>query len=320
MARVTLLRTVLSAFFLGCSATPHPGADGGEPGGLPERFDAGPAQSGKDAGLDGGELDAGLVANRPYRFKVPAAYDPAKPTPLVILFHGYGSTGAAHDAYFGLSQLADARTFLLATPDGTMDASARRFWNASDACCNYGNAPVDDVAYFHDLVDDVQRRYNVDPRRIFAIGHSNGGFMAHRLACDASHRLAGIASLAGAAWKDGSRCQPMQRLAVLEVHGDQDTTVLYGGGQFGGVAYPSAVETVSGWANRNGCAAGPRNTNMPLDLVSTLFGAETRIEVFDGCAGGAVELWTIQGGSHIPALNANGSPALYDFLMQHPKP
>ena len=37
--------------------------------------------------------------------------------------------------------------FALAFPDGTRDSSGRRFWNATDACCNFENTPVDDVAY-----------------------------------------------------------------------------------------------------------------------------------------------------------------------------
>ena len=103
-----------------------------------------------------------------------------------------------------------------------------RFWNATEACCNFWNNPVDDVAYFNASVDDASTRYNVDPHRSFVIsfviGHSNGAFMAHRLACEASDRLGGSASLAGAAWIDSDRGQPTEPVAILQVPGNRTPT------------------------------------------------------------------------------------------------
>ena len=80
------------------------------------------------------------------------------------------------------------------------------------------------------MIDDISTRYNVDPKRIFIVGHSNGAFMSHRLACDLSDRIAAIASLAGAAWNDASKCNPSSQVSVLDVHGDADTVINYGGG------------------------------------------------------------------------------------------
>src|SRR5438445_13801517 len=75
--------------------------------------------------------DGGLVADRPYHFKVPAGYDKSKPTPLVILLHGYSASGLVQDIYFGLSKIVDAKGFLYAYPDGTYDHGVppARFWN-----------------------------------------------------------------------------------------------------------------------------------------------------------------------------------------------
>ena len=47
------------------------------------------------------------------------------------------------------------------------------------------------------VVADVQRRYSVDPQRVYATGMSNGGMLAHRLACEAADVFAGIAAVAG---------------------------------------------------------------------------------------------------------------------------
>src|SRR5262245_23585189 len=98
--------------------------------------------------------DASLVEARPYDLHVPPGYDPQKPTPLVILLHGYTATGALQESYFKLTPVADAQGFLYATPDGTIDAAGKRFWNATDACCNVFGAPVDDVAYIGAIIDD----------------------------------------------------------------------------------------------------------------------------------------------------------------------
>src|SRR5205814_3467937 len=114
---------------------------------------------------------------------VPPGYDATKPTPLLILLHGYTASGAQQEMYFKLGPVANAQGFLYAIPDGTVDGAGNRFWNATDACCNYFGSAVDDVAYLGAIMDDVGTRYNVDPKPIFVVGHSNGGFMAHRLAC-----------------------------------------------------------------------------------------------------------------------------------------
>jgi len=49
-----------------------------------------------------------------------------------------------------------------------------RFWNASEACCNFDNNSVDDVAYLQSLISEIQKSYPIDPKRVYLIGHSNG--------------------------------------------------------------------------------------------------------------------------------------------------
>jgi polyhydroxybutyrate depolymerase len=302
--------------------------------GMPALFppDAGtPLAVAPDAGTpDAGAPDAGpdtsaLITARPYALHVPTSYDPAKPTPLVILLHGYRASGAIQESYFRLTAVADAQTFLYATPDGTIDANGQRFWNATDSCCDVYASHVDDVAYIGAIIDDVQRHFHLDSKRVYIVGHSNGGFMAHRLACDLSTRIAAIVSLAGAQWLDISRCQPSEPVAVLQVHGDADTVVQYAGGHPEGYVvlpvHPGAVQTVADWAALDGCDATLVDTTTRLDLDSTLFGAETVVARHDHChPGGAAELWTIHGGSHIPWFTAEWAGDVYGFLAAHPKP
>ncbi|MBL9004873.1 MAG: prolyl oligopeptidase family serine peptidase [Myxococcales bacterium] len=261
--------------------------------------------------------ESGPIMSRPYKYKVPSRYDASKPTPLVVMLHGFTASGELNELILRLAPLSESRTFLYAFPDGTKNPLGMRFWNATDFCCNFFGSTVDDVAYVTAVIDDMASRYNVDKRRVFLVGHSNGGYMAHRMACDRSSKIAGIVSLAGAQWKDATRCRPTDKVAVLQVHGTVDTLVAFGGGPL----YPSAKDTVATWANRNGCLGRLTYGGKRVDLDSVIPGAETKIEEYTGCSGsGAVELWTIEGGSHVPAFTSYWPGAIYDFLMAHPKP
>jgi polyhydroxybutyrate depolymerase len=232
------------------------------------------------------------------------------------MLHGLSADGEMESLYLNLAPLADSRNFLYAYPDGTKNPLGIRFWNATDFCCNFFGSSVDDVAYITAVIDDMSARYNVDQKRIFLVGHSNGGYMSHRMACDRSSRIAGIVSLAGAQWNDATKCRPTDKVSVLQVHGTADLLVAYDGGPL----YPSAHETVSIWANRNGCLGRLTYGGTNVDLDAVLPGAETKVESYTGCDDtGAVELWTIPGGSHLPLFTSHWPGAIYDFLMSHPK-
>ena len=77
---------------------------------------------------------------------VPSGYDANTPAPLVVLLHGYGSSGEGQESYMQFGALVDTHGFLLVHPDGTQEATGRnaRFWNASQACCNFGGSTIDD--------------------------------------------------------------------------------------------------------------------------------------------------------------------------------
>lgn len=265
-----------------------------------------------------------LIAARPFDYQVPPGYSPAQPTPFVILLHGYGANGFLQDSYFHLGELAAQQGFLYAFPDGTADSGGHLFWNATDACCNLDHKDVDDVAYVKAIIRDARARYNVDPKRIYLVGHSNGGFLAHRMACEAADQLAAIVSLAGMTWNDATRCQPHSAVSVLQVHGDADDIIHYTGGLFAPnhdlAVYPSASDTVAQWAQLNHCTGPRAATGMPLDIDIGLPGSETTVERYAGCPQGAVELWTIAGGGHTPRLAPAWPALIYGFLAAHAKP
>src|SRR5262249_26202751 len=71
-----------------------------------------------------------------------------------------------------------------------------------------------------------------------------------------------------------------------------------------------------------GCSLTPDTTPPPLDLDVKIDGAETTVERYaQGCkAGGSAELWSIQGGTHLPEIAATFREDVIDFLLTHPKP
>jgi polyhydroxybutyrate depolymerase len=264
-----------------------------------------------------------MVRARPYGLYVPPGYRPGIVAPLVIALHGLGSRGAELADLFALQSLADGRGVLYAFPDGTLDGRTR-FWNATDGCCDFAGTGVDDVGYLRAIVDDVGARYSIDPRRVYVIGLSNGGYMAHRVACDMADRVAAIVSVAGANWKDPERCHPSEPVAVLEVHSDADEVVLYGGKEFTWArklhVVPSVHETVATWAKRDGCSGPLAPFGVPVDWDRAVPGAETSMERYGACPPGIdVELWTVHGGHHVPDHPAVADLA-WAFLEAHPKP
>jgi polyhydroxybutyrate depolymerase len=282
---------------------------------------AGPQSAGSPATPVGStSVSVSPSADRPYDVVVPTGYDGTKPVPLLILLHGYTTTGDQMSSYFSMRAVAESKGFLYVHPDGTKDASGAQFWNATDACCNQDGSTVDDSAYLAGIIRDVSSHYRVDATRVYLFGVSNGGFMAYRMACDHADLIAGIVSMAGATYLDASRCTPSRPVTVLEIHGTADETVPYGGGALLGPAFPSAPDTVAQWADHDGCAATRVTTGPRLDLAVDVAGAETVVSGFRGCTHStAVQLWTVNGVDHIFPFTDALVPDAIDFLLAHPQ-
>src|SRR6478736_2319423 len=142
-------------------------------------------------------------------------------------------------------------------PNDNLEREGRRFWNAGGACCNFDGKAVNDVARLEALLFHWTQRPEIDPARVYVVGFSNGGFMAHRLACYMDDRLAAIVSIGGAGRARAEACAPVSTIAALEIHGDADPIVRYGAGQVldnrAADPHPSAPETFADWAERLGC-------------------------------------------------------------------
>lgn len=240
------------------------------------------------------------VQGRKVLVHVPAALDPAQPAPLVLALHGGGGHAEfmADDAHYALQKKADEAGFIVAFPNGYSKLPGERFatWNAGGCCGDARDRGVDDVAFARAVVAAVQARWRVDPARVFATGMSNGGMMAHRLACEAADVFRAVASVAGTDATD--RCTPSRPISVLHIHARDDTHVLFDGGAGPGafrdtskvMNFVSVPETVSRWVARDRCTAPPQRS---LDVPGAY------CETHTGCADGReVQLCVTETGGH----------------------
>lgn len=259
----------------------------------------------------------------------PPGYDPASPAPVLMLLHGWGGSGASQENAMGFGPAVEAEGFLFVHPDGIPDLLGRRFWNATPACCSFFGTPVDDSAYLRALIDEIKVHYNVDGDRVYVVGFSNGGFMAHRLACEHADTFAAAVSVAGATFDDPADCappvvipmapRPPGPIHVAEVHSTSDLVILYAGGSYFGNMYPGAETTVQSWVDINNCSAAADTSAPDLDLTTDQAGTETTVVRYqaDCSENGSAELWTMSGVPHSPSYTANFSRDVIDYLLAH---
>jgi polyhydroxybutyrate depolymerase len=261
-----------------------------------------------------------LKGTRAFSVIVPSTYKASTPAPLIIALHGYTSSGAQTEEYLKMTPVAEARGILYVYPDGTLDQGGARFWNATPACCNFYKSKVNDEAFIMSIIDTVSKNYNVDQKRIYVIGHSNGGFMTNHMACSNSDRIAAVASFAGEQYADAKSCKASKPISVLQIQGTSDETINYKGGNLFGNSYPGAEKTASMWASLDKCRAKPVKSATKLDIDSSISGSETTVTKYSNCANKtSVELWSIAGGAHVPTLVPDFATKIVNWLLDHPK-
>ncbi len=201
-----------------------------------------------------GSIESGGRA-RSYLVHVPASYDGRTPYPLVLGFHGHGGQGKNQERLSGMEAVSDLDGFILAYPDGI-----DRGWNDGRGI----NEGIDDVGFARDLVKKLSSKYVIDPKRVYATGISNGGFMSFRLACDAPDVFAAVAPVAALMSvplvQENRSTTPV---SVLLVNGTGDPLVPWDGGEIGGVLGNrgegiSTRASIDYWVALDGCSTTPR--------------------------------------------------------------
>jgi polyhydroxybutyrate depolymerase len=133
-------------------------------------------------------------------------------------------------------------------------------WNAGACCLPATSLESNDVKFISRLIDSIENQFMVDKSRVWAVGFSNGGMMAYRLACEIPDQITGIAVGAGAVTVE--TCAPSRAVNVIHLHGEQDLKVpLIGGGPYGVM---SAESSLAQLANANLCVKSEANPGESL--------------------------------------------------------
>ncbi len=255
---------------------------------------------------------------RAFTLAVPPSYNAAIPEPLLIALTGYNQSGAALEKYLNLESLTQSVGILYVHPDGTKDSRGVQFWNGTPECCDFESPKVNDDAYIMSIIDKVSAQYAVDPKRIFILGHSNGGFLASELACNHADRIAAIVSMAGASYTTAAACKPRSPVSILEIWGSKDPT--FAGNHIRGKPIPGATQIFYTWGAIDRCSPTTVTTPNALDLDTKVLGNETSLTEFQQCpAGSAVDLWQIHGSGHTPTISSDFDTQIINFLLSHPK-
>lgn len=250
----------------------------------------GPVASADPTGCGRATRDAGTTTSRTlqvdgrartYAVHLPAGYDAARPTPVVLAFHGHGMAPSTLEAFSGFDDGAAIAVYPQAS--GTSPADG---WQGAP----YASG-ADDVAFVSDLLDDLEASFCVDPAHIGAAGISNGGGFVSLLSCALPGRIAAFAVVAGAIYPaHNPPCPSARPVPVIEFHGTADPVIAYGGGTAHGTAFASVDQWLDEQVHRDGCASTPSETRIGADVVA---------QTWSGCrAPGAVVHYRIDGGGH----------------------
>lgn len=241
----------------------------------------------------------------------------------MIVLHGGLGNAKAIEHNTSMDRIADSGQFLVAYPNGTGGRFAfmqdKRTWNAGACCGPAQKNNVDDVQFIKMLIDDIERKYAIDTTRIYIVGLSNGAMMAYRLACEIPDKIAAIVSVSGTLSID--RCEGANNVAILEIHGDQDTNVPMGGGKGSGpsnVVFRSVPDSLDILMKTRQCQAPTHTSSGGIEktIYSCSRGAPVQLAVNVG----GTHDWP--GGSGSRRNDANGflaTKAAWEFVKNYSK-
>jgi polyhydroxybutyrate depolymerase len=270
---------------------------------------------------------------RTFLVHVPPQATPPGGWPLVLAFHGGGTNAHTMIGFSGLSEKADAAGFVVVYPNGSGRVARALTFNAGDCCGHAAKHRIDDVKFVAAIIGELATQFDVDPRRIFATGMSNGAMLCYRLASELADRIAAIAPVAGP--MATPTCAPSRPVPILHFHGTADEYVPYNGGRGRlsrtGVHFTSVEQTVRRWVKANGAGLQPAETQLPVKFVDGT--RITRTQYGAGHDSAEVVLYTIHGGGHTwpgrpssleslgrSTLNLSANDLLWAFFQRHPMP
>lgn len=197
---------------------------------------------------------------RTYYLHLPIGYSfiKTKALPLVIVLHGAGGRGKSISFESKFNTKANKEKFIVVYPNGY-----EKSWNDARKGSKSSLAGINDIKFISELIKKLESDYNIDSRRIYIAGVSNGGFMAQTLACKMPEKFAAIASvIASFPKKLAPECQAENQASIMYILGTADPFIPYTGGTVNSKAggeILSAEGSINFWADINNC-----NTNVEI--------------------------------------------------------
>jgi polyhydroxybutyrate depolymerase len=278
----------------------------------------------KDDALNIFRFDNTMTADgieRLYTVNLPPNYYQVSSTSfsLVLALHGGGGSSSQFESTNKLTEKANASGFIVVYPNGM---GLLQTWNAG-ACCGYAmNNSIDDVNFISKLIDKLVADYRINPKKVYATGHSNGGMMCYRLACELGDKIAAIAP--NGCTMVATSCDPARPMPILHMHSKLDEHVPYLGGVGNGVTGIDCTpidEVLEFWSGENGCVNEKQ-------LVSS----NSSYSVFEwtGCDESKISYYLTEDGGHgwpgglpggpnadTPSIAINANDLLWDFFQKY---
>lgn len=261
---------------------------------------------------------------RTYTVNLPPNYYSESGFSLVVAMHGGGGSGSQFERSCKLTDKANASGFIVVYPDGT---GILKTWNAGTCCGSSVTNNINDVNFISAMIDELVSKYKINPKKVYATGHSNGGMMCYRLAGELSNKIAAIApnscTMVVALPSNQERPVP-----ILHMHSKLDYHVVYTGGYGNGIAgvYCPPLDSVFNvWSLKNNCTNPAQvvfsNSNYTLTKWLNCNGNFT-IHYYLTNDGGHAWPGGLPGGpnSDRPSTSISANDLLWDFFQKYQLP
>ncbi|MFC0271754.1 chitobiase/beta-hexosaminidase C-terminal domain-containing protein [Metabacillus herbersteinensis] len=171
----------------------------------------------------------------PYRLYVPKDYDPNVSYPLVLFLHGGGERGLDNQKQL----LANDGAVIWATPENQAEhpafvlaPQARNVHDGGFGVTRNSNNVIDlsnvfefskDLGTAHEILNNVVKQYNIDKKRLYSTGLSQGGFGTFNLNIAYPDLFAAMIPIAGGG--DPSTVHVLKDKPLWAFHGEDDAVI-----------------------------------------------------------------------------------------------
>lgn len=287
--------------------------------------------------LDKREMKVGKF-ERSYYIRYPLNYESQSRFPLLISLHGGGRDNGDENAeHTGFAELADKENFIAVFPNGFKGK-----WHDGRLPKRkqeeYQEKELNDITFLKDLIDYLIQYEQVDAKRVYLTGLSNGGMMSMRMACEASEKITAIAAVIANMPVDiVENCKPKSNISFLLMNGTEDPLIPWQGGEIKAVLKDrgkviSTEASLQFWLKHNSC--GSLQENITLANKNTTDKSVIGKQSYACANNTSVVLYSVRGGGHtlpgsnIPNrprllgqknLDANGAELIWDFFKEQQK-